>query len=380
MKPNDSLKERDFLQHCERLRELTYLWNADTGYAFRFIESLGVYAGPTAGKTLQALVGVPPYVWLRRLKGTLVRRRHGASHSPGDLRRKITLNLPSDAVVIYRAFRGLVVISASSEGVLKLLNARAELVRLTQEEWVARYTHDAMAASLVPRLLDSGTCRDGSRWNWTALAPNTRPLVMQRLFPLTKWHRFRVTTLSTFLFELYRACGWESVSHEQWYASLQGLVSQLKDSDLFAPLLALAEDALGSAPEGTAIFSLVHGDLKVEHIHRSSQGCCIIDWGMSTRGPIAIDWFLELIMLRLPSYDAATAKAYTAWLRGEASGPPDSISKNLHEFYELIKCELGVEVPITGWRFQMIAATIHLHCIRNAALGYTPRRDLEWAS
>jgi hypothetical protein len=275
--------------------------------------------------------------------------------------------------VIYRPTRGLVALSAASGRVLKILHGADEAVQIAHEESVAVFAHRLMPSPLIPRFFKSGKCDDDTQWTFTELAPNTRPLLMPRLFPLGSAHRFRMSALATFLFELYKASSWELSPNEQWFGILEKLVHETKNPTVFTRLLIHARHAMRQAPKSGAVFSLIHADLKIEHIHRSDTGCFVIDWGMASRGPIIIDWFWELLMLRLPFYYGPITDAFIAWLMGTRSNPPGIISRNLEEFFALVKRELGVHVPRGAWRFQVLAATIHLHCLRDALLGVSPR-------
>jgi hypothetical protein len=81
---HDSLPD-DFLADRGHLEELSGLWQSSTGFPFSFIPSLGVLAGPSAKKTLESLVGRPPYIWLRRIKGQIASRgqQQGGAFSAG---------------------------------------------------------------------------------------------------------------------------------------------------------------------------------------------------------------------------------------------------------------------------------------------------------
>jgi hypothetical protein len=366
----------DFLADCRHLEVLSGLWGSSTGFPFRLIPSLGVLAGPSAKKTLEALVGRPPYMWLRRIKGEIAHQRRqrgsrGLHRIPDD---EVVLSLPADAVVLYRPLRGLVALSAAAGRVLKILHGAEQVAQIAQEERVAILAHQSMALPLVPRLFDSGMCGETTRWAFTELAANTRPLLLPRIFPLGSAHRFRTRELSAFLFELCRVSPWEVTPQERWFTSLQELVRGTRNPEVFAGLMTHARDALAQSPDCGAVFSLIHADLKIEHIHRSDKGCFVIDWGMASQGPIIIDWFWELLMLRLPFYYGPMTEAFIAWLKGTRLNPPGIISRNLEDFFALVKRELGVDVPRRAWRFQVLAATVHLHYLRDTLLGVSPRR------
>jgi hypothetical protein len=373
MTRTNELPPADFLADVEHLEALSPLWQSSTGFPFRFIPSLGVLAGPSAKRTLESLVGRPPYIWIRRIKGQLAsRRQQRGSSSFYSSRDVAALSLPADAVVIYRPLRGLVALSAASGRVLKILHGADQAAQIAQEERVAVLAHRSMASPLVPRLFESGMCDATTRWTFTELAPNTRPLLLPRIFPLGSAHRFRTRELSAFLFALCRGSSWEVTSHEGWFRILQELVRGTKNPPVFTSLMTHARDALAQSPESSAVFSLIHADLKIEHIHRSDTGCFVIDWGMTSRGPILIDWFWELLMLRLPFYYGPVAEAYLGWLKGLRPKPPRVIARNLDGFFKLVKRELGVDTPRDAWRFQLLGATIHLHCFRDALLGVSP--------
>jgi hypothetical protein len=369
--PNESLPA-DFLADCRHLEQLSGLWQSNTGFPFRMISSLGVLAGPSAKKTLEAIVGRPPYIWIRRMKGRFASRYQ--QRSSNDLFKSgavIDLALPADAVVVYRPLGGLVALSATSGKVLKIVHG-ADQASQVRDERVALLAHRSMAFPLIPRLFESGMCDDTTRWAFTALAPNSRPLLLPRIFPLGSAHQFRTRELSAFLFELYRASTWAEKPHEYWFASLQELVRGTRNPNVYAGLMTHARDALAQSPECRTVFSLIHADLKIEHIHRSDEGCFVIDWGMTSQGPIIIDWFWELLMLRLPFYYRSVTQGYLGWLRGTRPDPPDTIRRNLEGYFALVESELGVNVPQIAWRFQMLAATIHLRCLREVLLGITP--------
>jgi hypothetical protein len=373
-RPHD-LPPADLSEDRRHLEELSGLWQSNTGFPFRFIPSLGVLAGPSAKKTLESLVGRPPYIWLRRIKGEIAYRRlKRASREFRKTQDQFLLSLPADAVVVHRGLRGLVALSAKSGRALKIVHGADQAAQFAQEESVALLAHRLMPSPLIPRVFESGICDDTTRWAFTELAPNTRPLLLERIFPLGPAHRFRTRELSNFLFALCKAASWEVIPHEHWVAILQELVRGTKNPAAFTRLMILARDALAQSPDSGAIFSLIHADLKIEHIHRSDEGCFVIDWGMTSRGPIIIDWFWELLMLRLPSFYAPASEAYLGWLKGTRPNPPTIIRRNLEGFYTLVNNELGVDVPKDAWRFQVLAATIHLHCLRDALLGVSPGR------
>jgi hypothetical protein len=364
------------LRHLPTLEALADIWNVAVGTPVRPHPLFPMVAGPAGRRTIEHIYGSPPIYWLWAAKFWLRELASRPVHD--DVRFSMHLPLPADVVVVSRGWNsGLVAVSHRANRVLKIFHSLSGDRRIQREidtyEQFSRIGVDLP----VPALVNHGTGRNGDTWLCTEFASNTRPLIAERISQLGAWHRWRKRNLEDFLFLVYKASAPTILPAGEWLTGLQSQATACVDAELAASLSVFLESARRSAPapsKPSVVLALVHGDLKPEHVHRSGDGFAVIDWGNSIRGPIAVDWFYDLLLLRLPRHVQRHLHAYLSWLCGEREDLPLVLETILGEFFAIQAAQFGLRIHTTEWRFQMLATTVSLQLMRVTTAGFSPEK------
>jgi hypothetical protein len=343
------------------LHALAHVWPVTRDQPLRWDTLQNVFAGPEPGPSYNAVFGS---WWPLRARSRLGTLRNAVSllHGVGRWADHPLpcFALPRDAILFPRAkTRALVIVSAEHGKVLKIV--RPERCRTVEQE--AAVLTMASAAGIghrVPRLLADGELAGGVRWLLTDLADNSQSIyrpIFNRRERYEAWQECLAAHVLPELQRFYDYCGVEVTTAEEIVADLSLLIpSHPRAAELQA--ICGWMNAIAADNPAFAVKAQVHGDLRLEHIHRGSASWQIIDWGNSDFLSVSRDFFGPLIR---PG-DMHVKKAFWSWLRGTT--PSRRLPRWLHgdvAHYARWQQEWrGLDGSAETVRYQVLAEIIYM--------------------
>jgi hypothetical protein len=346
---------------AEHLHALAHVWPVTKEQPLRWDTLQNVFAGPEPGPSYNAVFGS---WWPLRASSRRDKLKNAVAVLHGRGRwvdpRLPRFALPPDTILFPREkTRALVIVSAAHGKVLKI--ARPEK-RLTLEREAAALTM-ASAAGIghrAPRLLANGELADGVRWLLTGLADNSdsvdRP-VFSRRGRYETWQTWLVDCILPELQRFYDHSGAEVTAAEECAADLAPFIPSHPRA---AELQAICGWMNEIAADGPAyiVKAQVHGDLRIEHIHRGSGSWKLIDWGRSSVLSVSRDFFGPL---NVPN-DAYLNQAFWSWLRGTTpfgslSGP---VQRDVTRYTRWLQDWQGVDANAATARYQLLADVVDM--------------------
>jgi hypothetical protein len=242
------------------------------------------------------------------------------------------LRLPQDAVIVQPySKRGPVVVSGASGLAIKIVNSHQDLNNEITALDIAKRNN---LSHHTQELVEHGNTSKGAQWMATRIAPNTR-YKMSKSLPIfsSRWKRWLNKEGLPFLCSYYQASGPEYLSTETLIAHATSTLNSHVGPD--AGILIRFISTLSSNKESDCMAVVrVHGDLDPAHVHQSSDGWKLIDWGESLRNLICYDLFKDHLHNSAPSQ-----VHFWRWLTGQlpAESTPASVRNSIDLFTSLYK-------------------------------------------